>query len=60
MPVPLPPGFSLPAKDRDARAAGSVSPWEPGGISPFQLASGQALADDQDRPYDAFGASPNP
>ncbi len=48
--------FALAPKATTARAAGSVSPWEPGGISPFQLRAGRALAETQDRPYDAFGA----
>jgi len=40
-----------------ARAAGSVGPWEPGGISPFQLAAGQAMAAAEGRPYDPYGAA---
>ena len=40
-----------------AREAGAVGPWEPGGISPFQLAAGQALAAARGVPYDAHGAS---
>ena len=31
--------FGIPPKAPAAVAAGSVGPWEPGGISPFQLAS---------------------
>jgi hypothetical protein len=46
--------FRVVPKSPDAVAAGSVGPWEPGGISPFQLRSGQAAAKDA---YDAFGAS---
>ena len=43
---------------RRPREAGSVGPWEPGGISPFQLAAGRALADERTGvPYDAHGAS---
>lgn len=49
--------FGLSDKTPSAVVAGSTSPWEPGGISPFQLATGQALAARQDRPYDAFGAA---
>ena len=41
----------------DAIAAGSVGPCEPGGISPFQLASGRAQAEREGRGYEAFGAS---
>ncbi len=49
--------FNLVPKSAAARQAGSVGPWEPGGISPFQLASGQALAAANGVPYDAHGAS---
>jgi hypothetical protein len=41
-----------------ARAAGSVGPWCEGGISPFQAAAGQAQADAEGRPYEAYGAVP--
>ena len=40
-----------------ASRPGPVGPWEPGGISPFQLAAGQALAAARGVPYDAHGAS---
>jgi len=43
-------------KDPEAIAAGSRGPWEPGGISPFQLNAGQALAETEGRRYDAYGA----
>jgi transposase-like protein len=36
--------------------AGSVGPWEPGGISPFQYARGQELA--EGRTYNSYGALP--
>jgi hypothetical protein len=49
--------FSLVPKSEDAVVAGSVGPWEKGGISPFQMASGQKLADGRGVPYDAHGAS---
>jgi hypothetical protein len=49
--------FRLPPKHETAIAAGSIGPWEPGGISEFQLRSGRALADREDRPYDSYGAS---
>jgi hypothetical protein len=45
-------------KSEAAVAAGSVGPWEPGGISPFQAAAGQAAADAAGRPYEAYGAVP--
>ena len=40
-----------------AVAAGSVGPWEHGGISAYQARSGQKLAEEQGRRYDSFGAS---
>jgi hypothetical protein len=49
--------FNLVPKSAAAREAGAVGPWEPGGISPFQLAAGRALAAASGVPYDAHGAS---
>jgi hypothetical protein len=49
--------FNLVAKSAAAVAAGAVGPWEPGGISAFQLASGRALAAAHGVPYEAHGAS---
>jgi hypothetical protein len=49
--------FNLVPKSAAAVEAGAVGPWEPGGISPFQLAAGQALAAGRGVPYDAHGAS---
>jgi hypothetical protein len=49
--------FCLEPKSADAVAAGSVGPWEPGGISPFQMKAGRAMAAEHDRPYEAHGAS---
>jgi len=49
--------FHLVPKSQAALAAGSVGPWERGGISPFQMNAGRALAEAQGRPYDAHGAS---
>jgi hypothetical protein len=46
------------AKAPEAVEAGSVGPWEKGGISPFQATAGQAMADAQDRPYEPYGAAP--
>jgi hypothetical protein len=37
---------------------GSVSPWEVGGMSPYQYAHGQQLAALEGRTYDSFGARP--
>jgi hypothetical protein len=48
--------FGVVPKHDTAIAAGSVSPWEPGGISEFQLREGRRHADDLGTPYDAFGA----
>jgi hypothetical protein len=49
--------FGVEAKAPVAVAQGSVGPWEPGGISPFQWGAGQDLARREGRPYEAFGAS---
>jgi hypothetical protein len=49
--------FGVMPKGAAAIAAGSVGPWEPGGISEFQLAAGQALAGAEGRAYDSFGAA---
>jgi hypothetical protein len=48
--------FRVTPKSAAALAAGSVGPWEPGGISPYQYKSGQALAEAEGREYDAYGA----
>ncbi len=49
--------FGVQPKAPDVRRAGSVGPWEPGGISTFQLRAGVELARRSGRPYDSFGAS---
>lgn len=49
--------FAIAPKSDEAIAAGSVSPWERGGISPFQLEAGRQKATDEGRAYDSFGAS---
>ena len=41
----------LPDKSPEARAAGSVGPWDAGGISPFQLNAGRRLAEAEGREY---------
>jgi len=51
--------FGLRPKSPDAIAAGSVGPWAPGGISPFQLKAGRAMAAQQEREYSSYGASPD-
>jgi len=48
--------FGVPPKSPDAVAAGSVGPWERGGISPFQVNAGTALALERGEPYESFGA----
>ena len=52
--------LGVPEKDPRAVAAGSVTPWEPGGISPFQYAAGRKAADDAGREFDSYGATPAP
>ncbi len=52
--------FGVLDKSDTALEAGSVGPWEPGGISPFQLGAGQALAERDGRPYESFGACLSP
>ena len=49
--------FAVEPKSDDAFVAGTVGPWEPGGISPYQLNAGQKMAADTGRTYDSFGAS---
>jgi hypothetical protein len=49
--------FGIVPKREAAERAGSVGPWEPGGISEFQWAAGKALAQAQDRPYEPYGAA---
>ena len=49
--------FGVGPKSADARASGSVGPWEPGGISPFQLRCGTEAARAAGADYDSFGAS---
>lgn len=49
--------LALPPKAQEALRAGSVGPWQPGGISSFQLASGRKMADQLGIEYDAHGAS---
>ncbi len=50
--------FALRPRSAAAVAAGSVTAWEEGGISPFQLRAGRDLAARAGRSYDPFGASP--
>lgn len=48
--------LGVPPKGERAVAAGSVGPWERGGISPFQADAGRARAEAEGRPYEAWGA----
>ncbi len=50
--------FGLLPRSEKAIAAGSKTPWEPGGISPFQYRHGDAVAQADDRPYTSYGAEP--
>jgi hypothetical protein len=50
--------FGIEPKSDTAIAAGSVGPWQPGGISTFQLHAGRRLADAEGREYDSHGATP--
>jgi hypothetical protein len=50
--------LGLLPKSLQAIEAGSVSAWEPGGMSPFQYAHGSELAAAEGRPYDSYGALP--
>jgi hypothetical protein len=49
--------FSLGPKSKEAEDAGSVGPWQKGGISPYQMKCGREAAERRGRPYDAHGAS---
>ena len=46
------------AKAPEAIAAGSVTAWQPGGISEYQHRAGLRRADETGHPYDSFGATP--
>jgi hypothetical protein len=48
--------LGIPPKSEAAVAAGSVGPWAPGGISPFQLAAGRSRAEAEGREYESYGA----
>jgi hypothetical protein len=51
--------FGIPDKSPEATAAGSVNPWEPGGISEYQMLAGQSMAKREGRPYEAYGTAPS-
>lgn len=48
--------FNIVSKAAEVDEFGSPGPWQPGGISPFQLACGQRLAEAEGCPYDSHGA----
>lgn len=50
--------FGVLPKSRRGLDAGSTTPWEPGGISPYQIEHGRAAAEVEGRTYDSFGATP--
>ena len=50
--------FGVGPKSPAAVGAGSVGPWEPGGISPFQIHAGEDVAERLGQVYDSFGATP--
>jgi len=50
--------LGVPAKDPRAIGAGSVTAWEPGGISPYQYDAGRKAAADAGREFDSYGAAP--
>ncbi len=50
--------FGVVARSDAARAAGSVGPWEPGGISEYQYDTARRAAEQAGRRYDSFGATP--
>jgi hypothetical protein len=47
--------FGVVEKSPEAVTAGSAGPWEPGGISEYQLNVGRALAEREGRPYEGGG-----
>lgn len=54
-------GFTGPgAKSLEAKVAGSVGPFEPGGITPAQVGWGKDLAAAEGREYQSFGVSLKP
>ena len=50
--------FGIRPKDPRAVEAGSATPWEPGGISPYQYRAGREAAERRNRAYDSYGAAP--
>jgi hypothetical protein len=50
--------FGIVPKSERAIAAGSVGPWSPGGISPYQYKTGRAAAETAGQEYNSYGAVP--
>lgn len=50
--------FRVVDKSPAAHEAGSVGPWEPGGISEYQHRTAQELATAEGRQYESYGATP--
>jgi hypothetical protein len=50
--------FGVPPKGQKAIDCGSVTAWEPGGISPYQYAHGREVAEAEGLEYDSYGAVP--
>ncbi len=50
--------FGVPPKSAKAIECGSVTAWEPGGISPFQYAHGREVVEAEGDVYESFGAVP--
>jgi hypothetical protein len=50
--------FGLLPRSPRAVAAGSTTPWERGGISPFQFEHGRTVARGEGRAYESYGAEP--
>jgi hypothetical protein len=50
--------FGVEERAAAAREAGSVGPWDPGGISEYQYDTARARAEAAGEPYLAYGATP--
>lgn len=51
--------FGVVPRSAEAIESGSVTPWEAGGISPFQARTGSEQAEREGRPYRSYGAVPH-
>ncbi len=50
--------LGIVSKSEHAIEVGSVTAWEPGGISPYQYECGRRAASEAGRDYDSYGARP--